>query len=196
MTHPAMVTVYKRVQRGESWEEALRPGWQPLWMWRIEQEEGRPLRDLLAESAVMAHVTGYGLRHHAQEWGIKRTTLQHWCRQWGITWPRNASLEQHEAATRVANKVRRRAPDEVRTERQDALRRLVDKCGSANQAARMLGIGVNRVSEWRRGVRPVPDRHWPEVQRLAQLPVAKLAVTPAAPKPSEDHPWRRSGKSV
>lgn len=105
MTQPAMVTVYHRVQRGESWEEAMRPGWQPLWMWRIEQEERRPLRELLAESASMAHATGYGLRHHAQEWGVGRTTLQHWCRQWGITWPRNASPEQHEAATRVASKV-------------------------------------------------------------------------------------------
>ena len=102
MKHVHSTTYYKRIALwGYTEEEAYHcPNRTPLWMYRIEQREGRPVRTMLAEGALTARDTGYTLADYAREWKIKRATLQHWSTKWGIVWPRGAGMVQRDAARR------------------------------------------------------------------------------------------------
>lgn len=86
-------TYRKRVERGMSPEEAaeLPPG-RPLWMWRIEKEEGRRLRDILEDAAKAARINNYSCAALAREWGVKKDTLGAWARRWGIHFPKGNPL--------------------------------------------------------------------------------------------------------
>jgi len=195
MNSVAMVTVYRRVARGESWEEAVRPAWQPLWMYRIEQEEGRPLRDILEEAAAAAPKTRYGLADLARKWGVPRKRIGHWCLKWDIRFPRHGMARQIEHATAMAHRIRRVVPQEVREERQAVTLELVARCGSSRRLGKLIGVGANRISEWRRGLSPVPDRWWAKMQPLRDMPGSEL-VTPAR-RPhgvSDEHPWMTRSK--
>lgn len=191
MKKPAMVTVYHRVAAGHSWEDALGcPADQPMWMYKLEQTEGRPLRELLEEAARLAPTTGYGLVDLSREWGVPRNRLSYWCAKWDIHFPRHGVGRHPETAANLANRVRRTVPLHVRQHRQALVRHLVTQCGSRNQLARLVGIGVNRVSDWHSGYRPVPDRWWAEIETLARRQGTLRPAPRRQKKPSADHPWR------
>jgi hypothetical protein len=103
-------TRWKRINRyGFTPEEARNcPLRTPLWMYRIEQEEGMQMRDLLNDAADCAKHTGYTLADLAREWGVAHATLQHWATKWSINFPRGASLLQRERAKELAGKINER----------------------------------------------------------------------------------------
>lgn len=191
MKKPAMATVYHRVAAGFTWEEAVGcPADKPMWMHRLEQAEGRPLKELLEEAARLAPSTKYGLCDLAREWGVPRKRLSYWCSKWGIRFPRHGVGRQPETAARIADRVRRRVPLHVRQHRRELVRHLVNCCGSQHAVARKVGVGVNRVHDWNVGHRPVPDHWWSELERLALQPEELRPTPPKATRPSPDHPWR------
>ncbi len=100
----------KRIQcYGYTPEEADNcPIGKPLWMYRIEQEEGRSLRSILEEAAATARDTGYTLRDLAREWNVNHATLLFWAHKWGIRFPCGVSSLQKEAASRTARRVNQR----------------------------------------------------------------------------------------
>lgn len=89
----SFMTWQKRVSRGMNPEMAAElPSRKPLWMHKIELEEGRPLREILQEEAKAAEVTGYSCTALAKEWGVKKDTLGYWARRWGIHFPKGNPL--------------------------------------------------------------------------------------------------------
>ena len=191
MKAPAMGTVYARVARGCTWEEALGcPADQPMWMYRLEQTEGRPLRELLEEAARLAPTTGYGLVDLSREWGVPRNRLSYWCAKWNIHFPRHGVGRHPETATNLLHRVRHKLPLHMRQHRQALVRHLADRCGSQNQLARLVGVGVNRINDWHSGFRPVPDRWWERIESLARHPDALRPTPRRQVKPAAHHPWR------
>lgn len=106
-------TLHRRIKYyGYTLDEAINcPSGTPLWLYRIEQDEGMPLVELLRGAAATAKQTGYTLADMAREWGVAHHTLQHWSTKYGITWPRGVSALQRETAARLAHEIneRRRA---------------------------------------------------------------------------------------
>lgn len=185
-----MPTIYGRIARGESWEEAVRPSWQPLWMHRIEQAEGRPLRDLLAEGADAAAQTGYSLRDLCAEWEVPYSRVKHWALKWGIHFPNHVSARHKEAAARNWQKALEAQRSKLGERPDGVVSELVEMCGSLNQVARLLGVRVQRVSEWHNGIRPVPEKHMPAIEKLLSQPRASL-IHKQRPHPGNaNHCWR------
>lgn len=165
-------TYYHRLERDWSVEEAACcPVDMPLWMWRIEQEEGRSLRDMLAEGARAAKVTGYSLSDMADEWGVSRSKLGHWARKWGIHFPNHCSTRHRESAARIVQTVRpclhRTLSSEDRARRHRALARaLVSVGGNQRALASLLGCRFTAVNDWLHDRRQIPDHWWSRLQEV------------------------------
>lgn len=87
---PEHLTVRRRIEwYGWNTDEAkaVPPG-MPLWMWRIEQREGRSMKDLLTEYADTNAATVYEI---AKAWNVEYATLGAWARKWGVKFKRGSS---------------------------------------------------------------------------------------------------------
>lgn len=103
-------TLHRRIRYyGFTLDEAINcPSGVPLWMYRIEQDEGQQMVDLLRDAASAACETGYTLADLAREWGVNSHTLQHWSKKWGVEWPRGASWVQREKARELIGEINAR----------------------------------------------------------------------------------------
>jgi len=102
----SLKTQRRRIAAGYTQDEAENcPVRTPLWIYRIERDEGMSLREILADTAATARETGYTLPDLAREWGVPRSTLQHWASKYGVHFPQGASALCREAAARNAQRI-------------------------------------------------------------------------------------------
>lgn len=98
-------TLLKRITKyGYTDEEAMNcPVGKPLWIYRIEQELGEPLKDFLARTAETALETKTTLKALANHWGVGYQTLHYWSRRWGVSFPNPRTRRESDYVPRVTH---------------------------------------------------------------------------------------------
>ena len=70
---------YRRLKLGYTVEQAhFMPKHQPRWQWFIEQEEGKPIWEVVKDQKRY----GVGSVEIARGFGVHRNTLRRWIRKW------------------------------------------------------------------------------------------------------------------